>query len=152
MERSFCLFLRLFHFLLQVAHLCSLFIILIRCRDHWIVFFSKKVAAQNLSRGHGRWRKITEKKYRFKHYARLPQGVRRRKKELSAVNWKKAFTWLQFHESKQKTFCSAYDEFPTVGQRNWKENVLKWALNHLYFFLQIIMQFEPIHPYNSFEP
>ena len=64
-----CLFLCLSCFLLQVAHLCSLFIILIRCREHWIVFFSKKVAAQNFCRGHGRWRKITEKKYSFKHYS-----------------------------------------------------------------------------------
>ena len=38
-------------------------------------FFSKKVAAQNLCRGHGTGRKITEKKYSFKHYARLPQGL-----------------------------------------------------------------------------
>ena len=37
-----CLLLHLLRFLSQVADLCNIFIIQIRCRDPWIVFFSVK--------------------------------------------------------------------------------------------------------------
>ena len=36
-----CSFLHLFCFLLEVAHLCNLFIIQISCRNPWIVFAEK---------------------------------------------------------------------------------------------------------------
>ena len=58
--------------------------------------------------------KNNREEVQFQTLRKAPAGVMK-KKELSAENCKKAFTWLQFCESKQTTFCSAYDEFPTLG-------------------------------------
>ena len=137
--------LHLFHFRLQVAHLCNLFIIQIRCRDPWIVFlfFSKKLAMRNL-----RKREDRENQQRGVHFQTLHgAGVKKKERtfhheskkgiQLAAVRWVLRNNVLQ---------CLWWISHPHVMQLKGK---YKWTLNRLYFFLKIIMQFEPIHPYIS---
>ena len=61
----------------------------------------------------------------------------------------KAFTWLQFDESQQTTFCSQV--FMVNCRVTQLKGKYKRALNFLYYYfvLQIIMSFEPIHPFVS---
>ena len=59
---------------------------------------------------------MTKKKYSFKHYRRLPHKKGHMKNKRSFYQeFEKAFTWLQFDDSKQTTFCSVYGEFPALA-------------------------------------
>ena len=54
-------------------------------------------------------RMTTKKKYSFKPYRRLPRGgCMKKERTFHQLESRKAFTCLQFDESKQTTFCSVY--------------------------------------------
>ena len=58
---------------------------------------------------------MTLKKYSCKlHQRRLLRGERINKERTFHQELEKAFTWLQFDESQQTTFCSVYGEFPPL--------------------------------------
>ena len=48
---------------------------------------------------------MTKKKYSFKHYRRLPHKGHMKNKRSFYQEFEKAFTWLQFDDSKQTTFA-----------------------------------------------
>ena len=81
-----CLFLHLFHFLLQVAHFCNLFIMQIRCRYPWIAFFRKRSLPEICEeKMEYLGKQQTRSTCNFKHYTKLPQVVRIRiRNKLSA--------------------------------------------------------------------
>ena len=104
-----CSFLHLFCFVLEVAHLCDLLIIIIqiRCRDPWIVFAEKGCRAQVVKR---KWK--IEKNYKeqvqFRTLWNAPwkrdKGKQKQEGGIFHKELKKAFSWLQFDESKQTMF------------------------------------------------
>ena len=65
MPLPFCSFLHLFCFLLEVAHLCNLFIIQISCRNPWIVFAEKGHCTKVVTR---KWKIEYKYKYSLQQY------------------------------------------------------------------------------------
>ena len=104
-----CSFLHLFGFLLEVAHLCNLLLIIIqiRCRDPWIVFAEKGCRANVMKR---KWKieKNNKEQVQFRTLRNAPwKGYKGKRKQEGGIvhkELKKAFSWLQFDESKQTMF------------------------------------------------
>ena len=79
-----CSFLHLFCFLLEVAHLCNLFIIQISCRNPWIVFAEEGHCTKVVRRKWKIEKNNKEQVQNLEHYRMLPGSgtkERRNKKE-----------------------------------------------------------------------
>ena len=102
-----CLFLGLLCFLLEVAHLCDLLIIQIRCRDPWIVLAKKGYCAKVVNR---EWKieKNNKEQVQYRALQNAPwkryKGKEKQEGGIFHKELKKAFSWLQFDESKQTLF------------------------------------------------
>ena len=102
-----CSFLRLFCFLLEVARLCNILIIQIRCRDPRIVFAEKGCHAKVVKR---KWKieQNNKEQVQFRTLQNAPwkryKGKQKQGGGIFHKEVKKAFSWLQFDESKQTMF------------------------------------------------
>lgn len=86
------------------------FIILIRCKDSWIVFSEKGRGLKFVKR---KWNieYNNKEEVQFQTLCNAPGAGVKKKERAFHKKLKKAFNNLQYDESKQTTFCSVDHEF-----------------------------------------